>query len=288
MSVSSTDLRLFKYPGGKTRLLETLYSYFPEHHTYIEPFGGSYVVILNKKRCKVELVNDIDLGIGALAYCLLLCPNELLRLTRYEIHSQALFNFLREHNFEKRTMLEKAIRKLYLIYHSFSGLGNHFAYNINADRRLLYNSKFTKDSLNRLHERISNIHIFSEDFRDFLNRCYRVRDGFVYLDPPYTITMKRKDMYSFVFTKKDHIDLFHILKKFDSNKIKWLMSYDKGRVIEDLYSDYYINDIEVPYSVMCKIDNQVKIGVELLISNYDVSDKIALRKNRTQLTEFLS
>lgn len=285
MKTSSTNLRFFKYPGGKTRVLDTLYSYFPEHHTYIEPFGGSYVVILNKKQCKVELVNDIDPGIEALAYCLLLCPDELLKSIRYETHSQALFNFFKTHDFEKRTMLEKALRKLYLMYHSFSGLGSHFAYNLNTNRRLLYRSKFTKKSLDEIHKRLSNIHIFSEDFRKFLNRMSKVKKGFIYLDPPYINTLK-KEGYSFVFTEKDHFDLFSILKKFDSCNIKWLMNYDKEPIIEKLYSDFNINDLEVPYSIMNKTESSSKIETELLISNYDISNKHSL-KDRKQLTEFI-
>lgn len=288
MKSKSTDLRLFKYPGGKTRVLETLFSYFPNHHTYIEPFGGSYVVILNKDRCKVELVNDIDPGIEALAYCLLLCPDELLKATKYEVHSQALFNFFKTHDFEKRTMLEKAIRKLYLVYHSYSGLGGSYAYSMNHDRRLLYNSKFTEDSLKRLHDRISNIHLFSEDFRKFLKRFDKTKKGFIYLDPPYITTLKRKNMYSYVFTEKDHQDLYSILKEFDFKKVKWLMSYDKVPFIENLYADFFFTDLEVPYTLMNKSDSPAQIKTELLISNYDISNKYSLNDNsQRQLLEFM-
>ena len=56
MTLSSTDMRLLKYPGGKTRVLDILYNCFPNHNTYIEPFGGSYVVLLNKKMVKIELI----------------------------------------------------------------------------------------------------------------------------------------------------------------------------------------------------------------------------------------
>ncbi len=49
-----------KYPGGKWRIASWIINFFPEHHTYLEPFFGSGAVLFNKTRSNIETVNDLD------------------------------------------------------------------------------------------------------------------------------------------------------------------------------------------------------------------------------------
>ena len=48
-----------KYPGSKWSLANWIISYFPEHHSYLEPFFGSGAVLFNKPRSNIETVNDL-------------------------------------------------------------------------------------------------------------------------------------------------------------------------------------------------------------------------------------
>ena len=51
---------VIKYPGSKWSMAEWIISFFPKHHSYLEPFFGSGAILFNKPRSNIETVNDLD------------------------------------------------------------------------------------------------------------------------------------------------------------------------------------------------------------------------------------
>lgn len=51
---------IMKYPGSKWSMSRWIISFFPEHHSYLEPFLGSGAVLFNKPRSNIETINDLD------------------------------------------------------------------------------------------------------------------------------------------------------------------------------------------------------------------------------------
>ena len=51
---------IIKYPGSKWRISDWILSYFPKHHSYLEPFFGSGAVFFSKQRSNIETINDLD------------------------------------------------------------------------------------------------------------------------------------------------------------------------------------------------------------------------------------
>ncbi|MCI9682401.1 MAG: DNA adenine methylase, partial [Lachnospiraceae bacterium] len=51
---------IMKYPGSKWSIAKWIIDFFPEHHSYLEPFFGSGAVLFNKPRSHIETVNDLD------------------------------------------------------------------------------------------------------------------------------------------------------------------------------------------------------------------------------------
>ena len=229
------------------------------------------MVVLNLRWSKYSLylINDFDPGIKALTMCFILCPEVIKEAVKHDLHSQAVFNELKHYNIVTLSMIEKALVKLYLISHSVGRKGETFSYSLNAKK--INNIKLTPAKIDRIAARMRRMHIFSEDFRDNIKRMYKVKNGFMYLDPPYVISKKGRH-YTLIFNDKDHSDLSELLHRFDSKRMKWLLSYQKDPVIDKYYSDCYINEIEVPYSLTVeqKDGKTREIKKELLISNYNI------------------
>lgn len=51
---------LISYFGSKFRVAPWVLSHLPSHEIYVEPFGGSAAVLLQKPRSRVEIYNDLD------------------------------------------------------------------------------------------------------------------------------------------------------------------------------------------------------------------------------------
>lgn len=51
---------VLKYQGSKYSIAPWVISHFPPHTVYVEPFGGSAAVLMQKPRATTEIYNDID------------------------------------------------------------------------------------------------------------------------------------------------------------------------------------------------------------------------------------
>ena len=78
-----------KWFGGKAQLATRIVALLPEHHTYVEPFGGSAAVLLAKQPSPVEVLNDMDGDLVNFWFVLRDYPAELERRLALTPYSRA-------------------------------------------------------------------------------------------------------------------------------------------------------------------------------------------------------
>lgn len=98
---------ILKYPGSKWSKAEWIISFFPPHHSYLEPFFGSGAVLFNKPRSDIETVNDLDDNVVNLFEWIKRDPEKMAHEIYYTPYArQAYENVLAR---EPENSLEKAV-----------------------------------------------------------------------------------------------------------------------------------------------------------------------------------
>jgi len=260
-------LSLVPYMGGKQRLIKTILPLIPKHSRYVEVFGGSAAILLNKPPSAVEVFNDIDSKLINLFVTVRDHPKQFARYVQSLPYSRELYERWQRQikNDELHgTQLEQAARFYYLLRSSFYGhveKGWRFATKSDEASRL-YNSLGEVETIAR---RLQNVYLDHLDFRRCIKNWDR-SDTFFYCDPPYFGTVPyRKGIPA--FTGQDHGDLASLLHH---TKGKWLLTYnDHPRVVE-----LYAGDRRIAVSTALNTDKMAanrRRQRQLIISH--VSDK---------------
>lgn len=118
----------FGWPGGKSRSLDKILPKLPVRKGYIEPCGGSGIVLLNRPQCELEVYNDRYSGVVAFFRCIrepAKCDALVDRL-RSTVHSREEFIWCRDSWTNCQDDVERAARWYYMLRVSFSQLGRNF------------------------------------------------------------------------------------------------------------------------------------------------------------------
>jgi len=199
----------FPYIGGKTRLAEWVIGHLPPHTTYVEPFGGSASVLLNKPRSKVEIFNDKDSDVVTFFRAAREKPEELAEWCRWVPFSEQLHDEWADEFFagERPTDdVEHAGRWLFLRYSQYAG---KVARKSGFKRESPLDDKGSRNARNWLNaperiqqvaDRFRGVSIAHEDYHTVLER-YDSPETVFYLDPPY---YEKEDLYR---ESADHAEL---------------------------------------------------------------------------------
>jgi len=227
-----------KWHGGKHYLSGRIIALFPQHRTYIEPFGGGASVLLNKQPSPVEIYNDLDGAITRLFRVLRDHGEELRRRLVLTPYSEVEFDAALEVS-ETQDEIEQARLDFVRWRMSLGGRGEAFSFTRHRVRRDMADvvSGFLStidDELPRITQRLRTVQILGRPAVDVI-KGWDDPDCLFYCDPPYvheTRNHRTTDVYGVEMSEPDHRELAAVLKEC------------KGKVVlsgypSDLYEELY-------------------------------------------------
>ncbi len=203
-----------KYPGSKWSLTQWIISYFPEHHSYLEPFFGSGAVLFNKPRSHIETVNDLDNNVVNLFECIREDPVKLasmVYMTPYarEIYERA-FTEVPEDKFE-------AALNFYIrlnMGHGFRTSGEKVGWKNDVQgRERSYASQdwcHLPEKIMQAAQRLRGVQIENRPAAELI-KCFNYPNVLIYCDPPYMLETRNGKQYRCEMDSKDHEGLLKIL-----------------------------------------------------------------------------
>jgi len=253
--------------GGKHALAKWIISHFPEHHCYVEVFGGGASVLLQKPPSKVEVYNDKYVEVVNFFLILRDKPWQLVAAIKWLPNSRFLYekwlNEWRSGEAPKDPVLRAAVW-FYLQRYSFSGnFGGGWSH---GKTKSPPNWNNIIENLILVAERLQKVQIECRDFREIIE-TYDSPNTLFYCDPPY---IEKESYYQVSFTMKDHKDLAKLLNNISG---KACVSYYPHPFINEHYKGwhYCIKQTYAYSTGITRFNRAIKRGkrIELLLMNYD-------------------
>ena len=258
-----------RYPGGKSRAVETIAKLIPDFDEFREPFlGGGSVFVYVKQRYpnKKFWVNDLYTELYKFWAMTQKDVNALVEQVygwrKQYPTGKELFQFLNK-NMPDFNDLERAAAFFIFNRITFSGTTLSGGYSEGA-----FTGRFTESSIKRLNDLskvINGSTITNYDYEELLKK--EGENVFIFLDPPYYSATK-----SALYGKNGNLHKSFDHRRFAENmkqcSHKWLITYDDSDYIRNLFSFANIIPWNLTYGMRNITENSDQTGKELFISNY--------------------
>ena len=249
--------------GNKTRIADKIYSHFPPHKTYLEPFFGCGGMLFNKKPiAKYNIVNDNNKEVFTCFMVAMTKPKELLRAIQVMPFHKDLLDYFKTTKMTDDIMI--ALKVIFLSNFTFMGQGETLRFdNVNYKLNLIKKLKSFIAS-----DFIQNIQLHNCDFRKFFTDVSfknenAKNNAFAYSDPPYLNTENNygENFKKIKWTKQDFLDLIQV--HIESGLRFAISEFDDPFIIETAKQ----NNLNI-----ITIGERLNLGnrrTEILITNYE-------------------
>lgn len=264
----STQINTVPYLGSKFSILPWLLPLLPRTKSFVELFGGSMVVTINREPSQIETYNDINGNLVNFFRVLRDNTEELITKLYLTPHSRQEYE---ESWFEATdTPIEQARKFFVRMRQSVLATGSQNQKKgwLTATRETRCKiseatNKYLKsvDGLHRIVERLKMIQIENRSW-NFVVDAYDNEFSLLYADPPYDVEKRSGGSdYQFDFTEADHVALHDRLLQV---KAKAAVSGYDSDFMKELYKDFYF----IPGPIR-KNNKSVRFVRECLWTNYD-------------------
>lgn len=241
------NLLPFRWYGGKYSHLSWLLPQLPETNQYIEPFGGSAAVLVNREPAPVETFNDLDSDVTNFFKILRDRKEDLVDSLRYSPFSREEFEFaIEKQSDDSISDLERARLFLVRAGQVRSGLAQEatpgrWAYCTKTSRRGRANAvsrwQNRVEQLEDVADRLARVQIENRPAIEVIEK-HDDEDALFYCDPPYPHEARADHStaaYGFEMANDEHRELATVLKSVEG---KVAISSYQCELMEEEYSSW--------------------------------------------------
>lgn len=247
---------VMKYPGSKWSIAEWIISFFPEHHSYLEPFFGSGAVLFNKERSNIETVNDLDGNVTNLFECIREDPERLA----YEIYWTPYARQVYDDAFAEipEDRLGRAVNFYVRLNmgHGFRTNGEKVGWKNDVQgRERSYASQDwcnLPEKIMQAAERLRGVQIENRPAVELIER-FNYKNVLIYCDPPYMLETRHGKQYRCEMNMEDHKELLEVLLR---HKGPVLISGYDTKLYQDVLCKWERRE-NVSYSQVCSLKKEV-------------------------------
>lgn len=249
---------VMKYPGSKWSIANWIISFFPEHHSYLEPFLGSGAVLFNKPRSNIETVNDVDGEVVNLFEWIKKDPEKLAHEIYWTPYAREVYEKAYAKNMGGGS-LEKAVR-FYIrlnMGHGFRTTGEKVGWKNDVQgREKAYASQdwvHLPDKIMQAAERLRGVQIENMPAVELIKR-FNYKNVLIYLDPPYMPSTRHGKQYRHeMFTEESHEELLETALQHKGHVL--ISGYDTA-LYNDRLKDWYRSE-STCYSQVCSKKKEI-------------------------------
>jgi len=215
---------VFPYPGAKSQMADWIIQQFPKHECFVDVFGGSAAILVNKPQSRVEVYNEQD---EDLVHCFEVLRDrgeELKEWLRSVPYSRQLYEDWATEFYEggrPKDDIERAGRFYFLRYSQFGGKYDaKKGFRIAKKKDDYAGQDFAKaiEGLESFRDRFRGVIIENLDYTEILDRYDRDTTLF-YLDPPYV------DVGDEYYSHKGEFDQAEFVSNLHDLEANWIVSY---------------------------------------------------------------
>lgn len=245
MMTETPSAPALRYHGSKWLLSQWIIAHFPAHEVYVEPFGGSAAVLLNKARSWLEVYNDMSADLVNFFWVLREQPEALIHRIEFTPYAIDEWRVALE---DDPDPLERARRFYIRSYMSLAGATAQWRTGWRRQKMLTRQNGLKRmtpasilfkrtEHLYQVAERMRGVQIEHSNAAEVIER-YDSVDTLFYLDPPYVAETRgrwQKTAYEYEMTDGDHEALATMAHKVAGMVI---ISGYRSELYDRLYADW--------------------------------------------------